>query len=68
MKTVGIYMVILGIGSIILNQLGYEFSLLVWIDNWGEGVGLAIRGGAILVGAILFALGAKQQNNSTAES
>lgn len=46
-----------GIGSIILNLFGYEFSMLMWIDNWGENTGWMIRGGAIMVGAVLFFIG-----------
>jgi len=57
MKNIGIYLIIAGIGSIALNQFGYEFRLLMWIDNWGETVGWAIRGGAIVVGAALIFLG-----------
>lgn len=60
MKTIGIYLLIAGIGSILLNQFDYEFSLLMWIDNWGEQVGWAIRGGAIVLGAILLFLGSKE--------
>jgi hypothetical protein len=67
MKQVGVYLLIAGIGSILLNQFGYEFSLLMWIDNWGEIVGWAIRGSAIVVGAILFVLGMKAEQNGHAE-
>lgn len=57
MRTIGIYLIIAGAGSILLNMIGFEFKLLMWIDNWGPTVGWAIRGGAIVVGAILFFLG-----------
>ena len=57
MKNIGIYLIIAGIGSILLNQFGYEFKLLMWIDNWGETVGWAIRGGAIVAGAVIFFIG-----------
>lgn len=53
---------IAGIGSILLNQFGYEFSLLMWIDNWGENVGWMIRGCAIVVGAVLFFVGMRTEN------
>ncbi|MBE9516438.1 MAG: hypothetical protein IME93_05620 [Proteobacteria bacterium] len=54
MKDAGLYLFIAGVGSILLNQFGYEFKLLMWIDNWGEAVGWVIRGGAIVAGAALF--------------
>lgn len=57
MKQIGIYLAIAGLGSILLNLFGYEFSILMWIDNWGETVGWAIRGSAIVVGVALFFLG-----------
>ncbi|SMF13785.1 hypothetical protein SAMN02745866_00872 [Alteromonadaceae bacterium Bs31] len=64
MKKIGIYLIIAGIGSIVLNQLGYEFTLLMWISNWGETVAWAIRGGAIAVGAVLFFIGIQQEQQS----
>lgn len=67
MKNIGVYLLIAGIGSIILNQFGYEFTLLAWIDNWGQAVGWAIRGGAITVGAGLFFYGLQQEASVTAE-
>lgn len=66
MNKIGIYLVIAGIGSIILNQFGYEFSLLMWVDTWGETVAWAIRGGAIVVGAALFFFGMQQEQQEVA--
>ncbi|MEM7610265.1 MAG: hypothetical protein AAF270_01105 [Pseudomonadota bacterium] len=67
MKTVGMYLLIAGIGTIALNQFGMEFSLLGWIDNWGETVGWMIRGGAIVVGAALFFLGKNAETSAEIE-
>ncbi len=67
MKNIGLYLIIAGIGSILLNQFGYEFKLLMWIDNWGETVGWAIRGAAIVVGAALYVIGMKQAPQETTE-
>ncbi|WP_196158818.1 hypothetical protein [Reinekea sp. G2M2-21] len=67
MKQVGVYLLIAGIGSILLNQFGYEFSLLMWIDNWGETVGWAIRGSAVVAGVILLVLGMKAEQKGHAE-
>ncbi|MFK7888336.1 MAG: hypothetical protein AB8G16_15860 [Gammaproteobacteria bacterium] len=55
-------MAIFGAGSFVLNMMGREFSLLSWIDNWGPTVGIGIRAGLIVVGAILFFVGMKQEN------
>ena len=47
-------MVLLGAGSFILNMMDRQFTLLMWIDNWGPTVGIAIRVGLIILGALLF--------------
>ncbi len=62
MKTTGIYLMIGGLGSFLLNLIGYEFSLLMWIDMWGLTVGYAIRIAAIVIGAVLFFLGKNKES------
>ena len=57
MKNAGSLLLFLGIGTVVLNVIGYEFAILSWIDNWGTDVGWVIRGGMIVVGAALFILG-----------
>ncbi|MEN7342185.1 MAG: hypothetical protein AAAFM81_04550 [Pseudomonadota bacterium] len=68
MKTIGMWMAILGGGSFLLNMMGREFVLISWIDNWGPDVGIGIRVGMIVVGAILFFVGLKQENAAVQES
>ena len=46
-----------GVGSILLNLIGYEFALLMWIDMWGQTIGWVIRGAVIVIGAVLFFVG-----------
>ncbi len=57
MKNAGSLLLFLGIGTIVLNFIGYEFAILSWIDNWGETVGWVIRGAMIAVGAVLLIMG-----------
>jgi len=59
MKNIGILLVFLGAGSFVLNMVGYEFSLLMWIDMWGVEAGWAIRGAMVAVGGLLFFLAMK---------
>ena len=46
--------------SIVLGFVGYEFSLLMWIDNWGTTVGWAIRVAIIVAGGALWLLAKKE--------
>jgi len=68
MKNIGGILVLFGAGSFVLNMLGREFSLLMWIDNWGPTAGMAIRIGMVIVGAGLWLMGNKQEPTSTESS
>ncbi|MEO1573432.1 MAG: hypothetical protein AAFU65_00550 [Pseudomonadota bacterium] len=65
MKTIGMWLAIFGAGSFALNMMGREFAILSWIDSWGTDVGMGIRIAMIVVGAILFFMGAKQEGAET---
>ncbi len=67
MKQIGGLMVLLGAGSFILNMLGREFVLIMWIDNWGPTVGMAIRIGLVIVGAVLWVMGNKAESDAPQE-
>lgn len=56
MKNLGILLIILGVGSFVLHMIDMEFKLLMWVDNWGETTGWAIRGAMILAGGVLLFL------------
>ncbi len=47
-----------GIGSLVLNLIGFEFVLMMWIDNWGIETGWWIRGAMIAGGVVLCLIGA----------
>lgn len=51
LSKVGGFLVLMGVGSAILSLFDYEFKLLMWIDNWGTGVGWLIRIALAVVGA-----------------
>ncbi|WP_046755794.1 hypothetical protein [Kordia jejudonensis] len=57
MRTVGTYLAIFGIASVILSFFNMELRILMWIDMWGASVGWGIRIGLIVLGAILFFAG-----------
>jgi len=56
MKQFGGWLFIFGAGSILLGFVGYEFSLLMWIDNWGTTVGWIIRMAMIVAGGAIWFL------------
>ena len=65
MKGLGGLLVLFGAGSIVLNLMGREFQLLMWIDTWGEGVGWAIKIALILLGAGLWLMGGAKQRRAS---
>jgi hypothetical protein len=66
MKSLGIYMFLFGIGSMVLYFLGREFVVLSWIENWGPNVGWGIRIGLAVVGAALFFFGKQKEDAAPA--
>ena len=64
MKTVGMWLAIIGFGSLALNMFGYDFRLLSFLDAMGQTAGLGIRIGLGVLGAILFLVGMKQEAQS----
>jgi hypothetical protein len=65
MKSIGGYMFFFGVGSIVLDYMDRQFTLLSWIDNWGSTVGWGIRIALIVVGAVLWFIGGKQEGSAT---
>jgi len=47
MAKLGFYLIVFGIGSIILNSIGYEFIILSWMGE-GEEIRLGIAGVGLL--------------------
>ena len=58
-----------GIGSLVLNLIGFEFVLMMWIDNWGIETGWWIRGAIIAGGIVVCLVGAAMdQSGGEAEA
>lgn len=55
MRSLGVWIIILTIGSAILPYIGMQFILLSWVDAWGPSTGWLIRGGLIVLGVVLMA-------------
>lgn len=65
MARFGTYLIIGGALSGLLSLFDYEFSLLMWIDTWGDGFAWLIRGALILTGMALVSQQAKTQQVQT---
>lgn len=66
MSSFGSTLLMLGIGSCLLNWFGFEFILLAWVDHWGTTVGNILRVSCIALGAALLFVGrAKEKKTST---
>jgi hypothetical protein len=42
MGSIAVLLLILGFGSLVLNQFGYEFKILSWADDYQPWVGLGV--------------------------
>lgn len=60
MKKTGIWLMVFGFGSMALHFVGMQFTVLMWIDNWGPAVAWAIRAALAVAGVVLFVLGGRQ--------
>jgi len=67
LKNIGGLLVLFGFGSIALGLFGMEFRLVSFLDNWGPSVGMAIKGGMGVLGAILWFVGNKQEAGEAEE-
>lgn len=56
LSSIGAVLALFGVVSTILYFLDYNIKLLLWIDMWGPTVGWVIRIGLIVIGALLFFL------------
>ncbi len=57
LSSIGLFIAIAGIASIILSFFNYNLQILMWIDTWGVVIGWVIRISLIVIGAGLFIVG-----------
>ena len=55
------YMALAGVFAIVLNFMDRVPTILAWIYSWGDTVAWVIKIALIVVGAVLFFMGAKQE-------
>ena len=61
-SSAGVFLLLLGIASIVMYFIGFVPKILVWVDNWGDSVGWAIRIGIVVLGALLFLASKKMKD------
>jgi hypothetical protein len=66
MKSLGTWLLVFGVGSMLLSLIGYEFRILSWIDTWGPTAGWSIRIGLTAVGGVLLLVGARSRQGAPA--
>lgn len=67
MKSIGSLLFIFGAAAIIFGFMDRAPRLMLWIYDWGPGVAWAIKIGFVVVGAILYMMGRKQQSQEAAQ-
>lgn len=68
MKGIGGLMFLFGAGSIVLGLIGYEFTLMMWVDSWGTTVGWFIRLALAVVGGFMWLFGEDVEDHQPKES
>ncbi|GIZ14705.1 hypothetical protein [Capnocytophaga catalasegens] len=67
MKSIGSFMVIIGILAIVLDFFGRVPKILVWIYSWGDTIAWVIKIALVVIGGVLYMVGNINQtkhNNS----
>lgn len=57
MVSIGGFIALAGIISIVLSFINYNLRILMWIENWGPTVGWIIRIGLVVAGGVLVLIG-----------
>ena len=56
MRSFGIFLLVMAVGSALLPMIGMQFILVAWVDTWGATIGWVIRGIMAVVGLGLIGL------------
>lgn len=62
MKAIGALLVLFGAASFLLVLMERRLGAFSWIDNWGTTIGMVIRIGLIVIGAVLWIMGNKKES------
>lgn len=65
LSAIGGFLVFAGVVSSLLQLIGYELRILMWLDALGPAVAWGVRIGLIVVGAVLFFMAPKKAAETT---
>ena len=65
MKSVGSFLIVIGLAAIVMGFMNYVPTILTWMYDWGEGIAWAIKAGLIVVGVIFYYLGSRRAETTT---
>lgn len=54
MKFIGLFLLIIGLVSLVVGFTGANLLALNWVNQWGEPIGWGIRIGVAVLGGILY--------------
>lgn len=54
MKFLGLFLLVIGVISLLLPLMGANLLFLNWVDQWGTTVSWSIRIGVTVLGALLY--------------
>ena len=57
MRFFGGLLAVIGLLAVVLHFLNMNFIFLTWINKWGSTIAWVIRGGIIVLGAVLYFTG-----------
>ena len=59
LSSLGAFLALAGVVSIVLSFFQYNLRILMWIDMWGTTMGWVIRGSLVVGGGILYLIGSR---------
>lgn len=65
MRSFGIFLIVMAVGSYLLPMIGMQFIVVAWVGHWGPTVAWIIRGAMVVVGLGLVFAAAKARVGRT---
>ena len=61
--SIGAFIALAGVISCVLHLIGMNLRILMWINEWGTGVGWGIRVGLIVLGVLMMVIASKAKSD-----